>query len=136
MQDERQLICTGFFKKESNMDAFIGLSVRLSTGEEGYITGPFGKSGKFKVVVGDGVQPETAAQIRATSKGRGKGKAKAKANATANGGANKSGGGDGGGGGKGGPNADGAEVVEAQRAVGVTLTFKKLVFDKSATMVQ
>jgi len=47
--DEYSVICKGLFKKESNIDVFIGLKVKLSTGEEGVIESSFGQSGKFKV---------------------------------------------------------------------------------------
>ena len=49
--DDYTVICRGLFKKESNMDMFVGLKVRLTTGEEGVIEGGFGQSGKFKVRV-------------------------------------------------------------------------------------
>ena len=47
--DQFTLICRGLFKKESNVDAFLGLKVTLSTGETGFIEGGFGQSGKFRV---------------------------------------------------------------------------------------
>lgn len=47
--DDYSLVCRGLFKKETNLDAFVGLRVRLSTGEMGSIEGGFGQSGKFKV---------------------------------------------------------------------------------------
>jgi len=47
--DQWTVICRGLFKKESNVDAFVGLKVSLSTGESGFIEGGFGQSGKFKV---------------------------------------------------------------------------------------
>ena len=49
MADQYSVIGRGLFKKETNMDAFVGLKVTLSTGEEGVIEGGFGQSGKFKV---------------------------------------------------------------------------------------
>lgn len=45
--DEQTVIGKALFKKETNMDLFVGLKVTLSTG--GYIEGGFGQSGKFKV---------------------------------------------------------------------------------------
>jgi len=47
--DQFTLVCRGLFKKESKVDAFVGLKVSLSTGEDGFIEGGFGQSGKFKV---------------------------------------------------------------------------------------
>jgi len=47
--DELTLVCRGLFKKESKVDAFVGLKVALSTGESGVIESGFGQSGKFKV---------------------------------------------------------------------------------------
>jgi len=47
--DQFTVICRGLFKKESKVDAFVGLKVLLSTGESGFIEGGFGQSGKFKV---------------------------------------------------------------------------------------
>jgi len=47
--DQFTVICRGLFKKESKVDAFVGLQVSLSTGESGFIEGGFGQSGKFKV---------------------------------------------------------------------------------------
>ena len=53
--DEYTVVCRGLFKKETNMEAFVGLKVTLSTGEQGQIEGSFGQSGKFKVrVPGEG----------------------------------------------------------------------------------
>lgn len=47
--DEYAVVCRGLFKKETNMEAFVGLRVTLSSGEQGTIEGSFGQSGKFKV---------------------------------------------------------------------------------------
>ena len=49
--DESTVICKNLFKKETNMDLFIGLKVSLSTGEIGVIEGTFGQSGKVKIRV-------------------------------------------------------------------------------------
>ena len=49
--DDYSLICRGLFKRESKIDSFLGLRVKLSTGEDGVIEGSFGQSGKFKVRV-------------------------------------------------------------------------------------
>jgi len=47
--DQTTVVCRGLFKKESKVDAFVGLKVSLSSGESGFIEGGFGQSGKFKV---------------------------------------------------------------------------------------
>ena len=47
--DEYAVICRGLFKKETNIELFVGMKVKLSTGEDGMIEGGFGQSGKFKV---------------------------------------------------------------------------------------
>ena len=47
--DEYTLIGRSLFKKETNLQIFVGLKVELSTGEEGVIEGGFGQSGKFKI---------------------------------------------------------------------------------------
>ena len=47
--DDYTIIGRGLFKKESNIEVFVGLKVRLSSGETGTIEGGFGQSGKFKV---------------------------------------------------------------------------------------
>jgi selenocysteine-specific elongation factor len=47
--DEYTIICKQMFKKETNIDLFVGMKVELSTGEQGSIEAGFGQSGKFKV---------------------------------------------------------------------------------------
>lgn len=47
--DDYTVVCRGLFKKESKVDAFVGLKVTLSSGDVGIIEGGFGQSGKFKV---------------------------------------------------------------------------------------
>lgn len=49
MTDEYSIIGRGLFKKETNLQTFVGLKVKLSTGEAGVIEGGFGQSGKFKI---------------------------------------------------------------------------------------
>ena len=45
IHDEYTLIGRSLFKKETNMDLFTNLKVRLSTGETGKIESGFGQSG-------------------------------------------------------------------------------------------
>ncbi len=49
VHDEYTVIVRSLFKKETNIDLFVGLKVKLSTGEQGTIEGSFGQSGKLKV---------------------------------------------------------------------------------------
>ena len=64
MHDENTVIGRTLFSKETALDKFINLKVRLSTGEHGTIEGGFGKSGKFKVRVPDGLKAETMAVLK------------------------------------------------------------------------
>uniref|UniRef100_A0A8D1PGU2 Selenocysteine-specific elongation factor n=1 Tax=Sus scrofa TaxID=9823 RepID=A0A8D1PGU2_PIG len=56
VMDDYSVIGRSLFKKETNIQLFVGLKVRLSTGELGVIDSAFGQSGKFKVHI-----PGTAA---------------------------------------------------------------------------
>lgn len=49
--DDYSVIGRSLFKKETNIQLFVGLRVQLSTGELGVIDSAFGQSGKFKVHV-------------------------------------------------------------------------------------
>nr|CAD7570204.1 unnamed protein product [Timema californicum] len=49
LTSENDVIVIKMFKKESNLQVFIGLKVFLTTGEEGIIDSSFGQSGKVKV---------------------------------------------------------------------------------------
>ena len=49
--DDYPVIGRNLFKKETNLQLFVGLKVTLSTGETGVIEGGFGQSGKFKIRV-------------------------------------------------------------------------------------
>lgn len=48
-QDEYTVIGKNLFKKETNIQTFVGLKVELSSGEKGVIEGGFGQSGKAKI---------------------------------------------------------------------------------------
>uniref|UniRef100_A0A3Q3QZA6 Selenocysteine-specific elongation factor n=1 Tax=Monopterus albus TaxID=43700 RepID=A0A3Q3QZA6_MONAL len=54
--DDYTVIGRNLFKKETNLQLFVGLKVTLSTGESGVIEGGFGQSGKFKIRVQAGAQ--------------------------------------------------------------------------------
>lgn len=47
--DDYSVIGRSLFKKETNIQLFVGLKVQLSTGEQGTIDSAFGQSGKFKI---------------------------------------------------------------------------------------
>lgn len=47
--DDYNVIGRSLFKKETNIQLFVGLKVYLSTGELGVIDSAFGQSGKFKI---------------------------------------------------------------------------------------
>ncbi|XP_052093234.1 selenocysteine-specific elongation factor-like [Mytilus californianus] len=67
-QDEYSLIGKNLFKKETNIQSFVGLKVTLSSGEKGVIEGGFGQSGKFKIRIPDGVSKEIQQKYSGTKK--------------------------------------------------------------------
>lgn len=109
--DDYSVIGRSLFKKETNLQLFVGLKVTLSTGESGVIEGGFGQSGKFKIRIPDGLRPETKQLLSSTSKKKGKS------------------------GGKGGPASEEEPKAESQ-PVGIHLHFKRYVFDPHKKMVQ
>ncbi|XP_072315839.1 selenocysteine-specific elongation factor [Eucyclogobius newberryi] len=56
--DDYTVIGRSLFKKETNLQLFVGLKVTLSTGETGVIEGGFGQSGKFKIRIQGKLRPE------------------------------------------------------------------------------
>lgn len=54
-----EIIGKCMFKKETNVEQFVGLKVKLSTGESGIIDGSFGKSGKIKIRIPEGLTKTT-----------------------------------------------------------------------------
>lgn len=51
-----KVIGSSLFKKETNMNLFSGLKVKLTTGDEGVIDGAFGQSGKVTIRIPKGLQ--------------------------------------------------------------------------------
>ena len=49
LNNDYEVIGKNMFKKETNLQCFVGLKVSLSTGEVGSLDGTFGQSGKFKI---------------------------------------------------------------------------------------
>ncbi|KAF3689797.1 Selenocysteine-specific elongation factor [Channa argus] len=109
--DDYTVIGRNLFKKETNLQLFVGLNVTLSTGESGVIEGGFGQSGKFKIRVQEGLRPETKQILSSTSKKKGKG------------------------GSKGGQASDEEPKTDSQ-PVSIHLHFKRYVFDPHKKMVQ
>ncbi|KAG8557350.1 hypothetical protein GDO81_018422 [Engystomops pustulosus] len=73
VNDDYSVIGRSLFKKETNIQLFVGLKVKLSTGEDGVIEGSFGQSGKFKVRIPNGLKPETKQVLGGSSKKKTKG---------------------------------------------------------------
>ncbi|KAL3870280.1 hypothetical protein ACJMK2_038357 [Sinanodonta woodiana] len=74
VMDEYTLIGKNLFKKETNIQAFAGLKLTLSSGENGVIEGAFGQSGKIKIRIPNGLSKEVVKKYSVTKK-KGKGKA-------------------------------------------------------------
>ncbi|CAM9195760.1 unnamed protein product [Lampetra planeri] len=109
--DDYTVIGRNLFKKETNLQIFVGLKVTLSTGETGIIEGGFGQSGKFKIRVQEGLRPETKQLFSTASKKKAKGGSKV------------------------GP-ADEEEPKAESQHVSIHLHFKRYVFDPHKKMVQ
>ncbi|KAK5872355.1 hypothetical protein PBY51_013067 [Eleginops maclovinus] len=109
--DDYTVIGRNLFKKETNLQLFVGLKVTLSTGETGVIEGGFGQSGKFKIRVLEGLCPETKQLLSSTSKKKGKGGSKGGA-------------------------ANEEEPKTDSQPVSINLHFKRYVFDPHKKMVQ
>ncbi|KAM7402038.1 hypothetical protein PAMP_017309 [Pampus punctatissimus] len=109
--DDYTVIGRSLFKKETNLQLFVGLKVTLSTGETGVIEGGFGQSGKFKIRVQAGLLPETKQLLSSASKKKGKGGTK-------------------------GGSAIEEEPKADSQPVSIHLHFKRYVFDPHKKMVQ
>lgn len=59
IENETNLICSSMFKKESKVDIYSGMKVYLTNGEVGLIEGAFGKSGKIRIHIPDGILEKT-----------------------------------------------------------------------------
>ncbi|XP_007254377.3 selenocysteine-specific elongation factor isoform X1 [Astyanax mexicanus] len=73
VMDDYTVIGRNLFKKETNLQLFVGLKVTLSSGETGIIEGSFGQSGKIKIRVPEGLKEETKQLLSSSSKKKGKG---------------------------------------------------------------
>ncbi|XP_033066775.1 selenocysteine-specific elongation factor isoform X1 [Trachypithecus francoisi] len=111
--DDYSVIGRSLFKKETNIQLFVGLKVHLSTGELGVIDSAFGQSGKFKIHIPGGLSPESKKILTPALKKRaraGRGEATRQEENT--------------------------ERSEPSQHVALSLTFKRYVFDTHKRMVQ
>lgn len=74
MANENEIIVKNLLKKDTNSQLFVGLKVKLSTGEEGIIDGTFGQGGKVKVRISSGLQDTTKVLLQKLTSGKKKGK--------------------------------------------------------------
>ncbi len=111
--DNYSVIGRSLFKKETNIQTFVGLKVRLSSGEEGVIEGGFGQSGKFKIRIPAGLKEETFKQL--SEKGK-KGKKAAIPQESE------------------GATADGTSG--GHQAIRIYLDFKRYIFDSKKQIIQ
>ncbi|KAH1167567.1 selenocysteine-specific elongation factor isoform X1 [Mauremys mutica] len=110
--DDYSVIGRSLFKKETNIQIFVGLKVKLSTGEDGVIEGGFGQSGKFKIRIPNGLKPDTKVFLTVPSKK----KSKAGKGDTAK--------------------EDESSKVDSAQPVTISLLFKRYVFDTQKKMIQ
>ncbi|XP_044108819.1 selenocysteine-specific elongation factor isoform X1 [Neovison vison] len=113
VMDDHSVIGRSLFKKETNIQLFVGLKVNLSTGELGVIDSAFGQSGKFKIHIPGGLSPESKKMLTPTLKKRGRA-----------------------GRGEAAKPEEGAERPEPAQHIAVSLSFKRYVFDTHKHMVQ
>ncbi|CAK6447846.1 unnamed protein product [Pipistrellus nathusii] len=111
--DDYSVIGRSLFKKETNIQLFVGLKVHLSTGELGVIDSSFGQSGKFKINIPGGLGPESKKILTPALKKRSR--------------ASK---------GEMAKQEEGAERQESAQHVSLSLSFKRYVFDTHKHMVQ
>ncbi|XP_062853977.1 selenocysteine-specific elongation factor [Trichomycterus rosablanca] len=109
--DDYTVIGKNLFKKETNLQLFVGLKVTLSSGETGVIEGGFGQSGKIKIRVPEGLKEETKQLLSSSSKKKGKGGAKSEP-------------------------AKEEEAKTDSQPITVRLNFKRYVYDPHKRMVQ
>ncbi|EDL91311.1 similar to MJ0495-like protein SelB (predicted), isoform CRA_b [Rattus norvegicus] len=113
VMDDYSVIGRSLFKKETNIQLFVGLKVQLSTGEQGIIDSAFGQSGKFKIHIPGGLSPESKKILTPTLKKRsraGRGETTKQEEST--------------------------ERPEPIQPVTLSLSFKRYVFDTQKRMVQ
>ncbi|CAH3021015.1 unnamed protein product [Porites evermanni] len=115
MADEYSVIAHSLFKKETNIQTFVGMKIRMTTGEEGMIEGAFGQSGKVKIRIPSGLSADTIPKLSSGGKKKG-GKNKGAATAS--------------------PEVTGDSVEQLTKAVKVILEFKRYSYDPQKKMIQ
>ncbi|CAJ0944395.1 unnamed protein product, partial [Mesorhabditis belari] len=65
IENDRSVICKDLFKKESKIEIYERMEIILSTGEIGRIEHSFGKGGKARISIRDGLKPETIEKFEA-----------------------------------------------------------------------
>ncbi|KAL9982146.1 hypothetical protein ACROYT_G010955 [Oculina patagonica] len=115
MADNYSVIAHSLFKKETNLQSFVGMKVQLSTGEQGSIEGSFGQSGKVKIRIATGLFPDTVLKLSSSERKKG-GKNKAATSAT--------------------PEEAGNSVEQPAKPIKVILEFKRYNYDPNKKMVQ
>lgn len=113
VMDDYSVIGRSLFKKETNIQLFVGLKVQLSTGEQGIIDSAFGQSGKFKIHIPGGLSPESKKILTPTLKKRSR---------AGRGETTKP--------------EEGTDRPEPIQPVTLSLSFKRYVFDTQKRMVQ
>ena len=116
MTDDYSVIAHSLFKKETNIESFVGMKTRLSSGEEGIIEGSFGQSGKVKIRIPNGLSSDTVLKLSSTGKKKG-GKAKSTAPVCT-------------------AQDTGDSVEQLSKAIKVILEFKRYNYDPKKKMVQ
>ena len=116
MTDEYSVIAHSLFKKETNIQNFVGMKITLSTGEEGMIEGAFGQSGKVKIRIPNGLSAETSLKLSSSGKKKA-GKNKVAAAAAT-------------------PEDAGDSVEQLTKAIKVVLEFKRYSYDPKKKMIQ
>ncbi|XP_067679923.1 selenocysteine-specific elongation factor-like [Haliotis asinina] len=66
--DKYTVIAKNLFKKETDITLFTGMQVELSSGQRGTIQGSFGKSGKVKISLSEGLSDEAYEKYSHTKK--------------------------------------------------------------------
>lgn len=116
MADEYSVIAHSLFKKETNIQNFVGMKVTLSTGEQGMIEGGFGQSGKVKIRIATGLSPDTVSKLSSGGKKKGGGKNKGTTSET--------------------PNEETNSSEQVAKPIKVTLEFKRYNYDPKKKMIQ
>uniref|UniRef100_A0A914XU60 Uncharacterized protein n=1 Tax=Panagrolaimus superbus TaxID=310955 RepID=A0A914XU60_9BILA len=62
--DNTSIICVGLFKKETNLESFNGMSVQIGEKDAGKVENAFGKSGKVRISVPNGISEATKSEVK------------------------------------------------------------------------